>query len=195
MTISLIPASEGRRIALSQKKAVFRTEQVRQLQQKMLQISEETNLLRQQLNGQVNGWSSGLPVMGAVSSAQQLANRLTEDAEKLADVLRKAILGVERVQLENERGASDWAHKAQSLTKLVGYLQIQAGSAIAHIPQQLRQAATHLIDRVVDLFERDELYNDPIIRQLDWLARNQGLPVEERIKLKRSWMQQSRNGI
>ena len=120
--------------------------------------------------------------MGAVSSAQQLANRLTEDAEKLADVLRKAILGVERVQLENERGASDWAHKAQSLTKLVGYLQIQAGSAIAHIPQQLRQAATHLIDRVVDLFGRDELYNDPTIRQLDWLARNQGLPVEERIQ-------------
>ncbi|MDK8180632.1 hypothetical protein QP775_07230 [Paenibacillus sp. UMB4589-SE434] len=171
-----------RRGDMSSKEVIFKSDQIRQLQNKLLELSEETNLLRQRLNGQANSWSTELPIWGSVHQAQREINRLTEDAEKLAEVVRKAVQGVEKVQQENQRGAEKWAQQAMNLTHLLGKYQQQAVNSYVQVVGSMGKAANHLVERIAQMFRQDELSHDPTVKQLQQLLRTQGLPDGLRIQ-------------
>jgi beta-N-acetylglucosaminidase/cell wall-associated NlpC family hydrolase len=87
-------------------KVIFKSEQVKRLQQQMQTISEDTNHLRQMVNSATNSWSTELPVFSALYDAQNRLSRLTSDAEEFVEVIRKAIQGVEQEQRRSEQRQS-----------------------------------------------------------------------------------------
>ncbi|MFD2880877.1 hypothetical protein ACFTAO_40985 [Paenibacillus rhizoplanae] len=102
-------------------KLVFNEDEVRRLQSKIGQVSQETNRLYLQLKGQSSSWG-GIPMGDQMVRAQVLINELTVEAEKLEDIIRVALRGVSELQEENKRQADKLTGQfnlfARSLRKL-----------------------------------------------------------------------------
>ncbi|OMD84207.1 hypothetical protein BSK67_30020, partial [Paenibacillus odorifer] len=81
-------------------KMVFKEDEVERLQTKIRLVSQDTNRLYLQLRGQTNNWG-GIPLGSDLIRAQMLINELTVEAEKLEDIIRGAIKGVQGAQDEN----------------------------------------------------------------------------------------------
>lgn len=100
-------------------KLIFDTDQVRRLQTKIGQVSQDTNRLYLQLKGQSSGWS-GIPVGDHLMKAQVLINELTLEAEKLEDVIRTALKGVEGLQAENQLKADQLTQQFSLFVGMLG---------------------------------------------------------------------------
>lgn len=100
-------------------KLIFDTDQVRRLQTKIGQVSQDTNRLYLQMKGQAGSWS-GIPVGAHLMKAQVLMNELTVEAEKLEDIIRTALRGVEGLQAENTRNADQVTQQFSLFAGMLG---------------------------------------------------------------------------
>ncbi|MEK3876425.1 deaminase domain-containing protein [Paenibacillus sp. FSL M7-0420] len=146
-------------------KLIFDTDQVRRLQTKIGQVSQDTNRLYLQLKGQSSGWS-GIPVGDHLMKAQVLINELTVEAEKLEDIIRTALRGVEGLQEENTRNAAQLTQQFSLFAGMLGRDGAQEVGGRSSIPPFVQNAATNLIRSFAVLPGRDELDSDPAVRQL-----------------------------
>ncbi|OMD44947.1 hypothetical protein BSK51_29835, partial [Paenibacillus odorifer] len=139
---------------MSTTKLSFNVDEVERLQTKVRQVSQDTNRLYLQLRGQTNNWG-GIPLGSDLIRAQTLINELTVEAEKLEDIIRGAIKGVQGAQDENKRQAN---HLFQQLGVLGGMFErFGGGSAIvkSSIPTTAQKAVTNLITSVATLMGWD----------------------------------------
>lgn len=146
-------------------KLIFDTEQVRRLQTKIGQVSQDTNRLYLQMKGQSSGWS-GIPVGDHLMKVQVLINELTVEAEKLEDIIRTALRGVEGLQEENTRNAAQLTQQFSLFAGMLGRDGAQEVGGRSSIPPAAQNAATNLIRSFAVLPGRDELDSDPAVRQL-----------------------------
>ena len=165
------------------KTTVFRPDRVQQLQRELEQVADAANLLRQQINGKANSWSSDLPIWGALQGAQQSITRLTDDAERLSDVVRKALEGMERVEQESKRGATAWWDKAQWLTSLLAKFGQHAVMTLEQLPDELKRSVNRLIDQVEDWHRPDHFEKEPAVQQLREMLASANLPPADRIRI------------
>jgi len=155
-------------------KLTFNVDEVERLQTKIRQVSQDTNRLYLQLKGQASNWS-GIPLGSNQVQAQVIINELTVEAEKLEDIIRGAIKGVQGAQDENKRHAN---HLFQQLGVLGGMFErFGGGSAIvkSSIPTTAQKAVTNLITSVATLMGWDELKRDPMVQKLQATVKNSGL--------------------
>lgn len=150
---------------MSSKKLVFKEDEVERLRTKIGQVSQDTNQLYLQLKGQANSWD-GIPLGQNLLQAQVLINELTVDAEKLEDVLRAAIKGVQDVQNENKRQMSQVEQRFSLLGGMFGRFGGGSGTGRIQIPSFASQAVTRLISTVSILMGRDGLHSDPTVQKL-----------------------------
>ncbi|WP_313636999.1 hypothetical protein [Paenibacillus sp.] len=155
-------------------KLTFNVDEVERLQTKIRQVSQDTNRLYLQLKGQASNWS-GIPLGSNQVQAQIIINELTVEAEKLEDIIRGAIKGVQGAQDENKRQANQLF---QQLGVLGGMFErFGGGSAIgkSSIPTTAQKAVTNLITSVATLMGWDELSRDPMVQKLQATVKNSGL--------------------
>ncbi|WP_440961834.1 HNH endonuclease [Paenibacillus nitricinens] len=155
-------------------KMVFKEDEVERLQTKIRLVSQDTNRLYLQLRGQTNNWG-GIPLGPDLVRAQTLINELRVEAEKLEDIIRGAIKGVQGAQDENKRQANQLF---QQLGVLGGMFErFGGGSAIGQssIPTTAQKAVTNLITSVATLMGWDELKRDPMVQKLQATVKNSGL--------------------
>jgi hypothetical protein len=156
------------------KKLTFNVDEVERLQTKIRQVSQDTNRLYLQLKGQASNWS-GIPLGSNQVQAQIIINELTVEAEKLEDIIRGAIKGVQGAQDENKRQANQLF---QQLGVLGGMFErFGGGSAIgkSSTPTTAQKAVTNLITSVATLMGWDELSRDPMVQKLQATVKNAGL--------------------
>ncbi|OMD57867.1 hypothetical protein BSK48_30810, partial [Paenibacillus odorifer] len=155
-------------------KMVFKEDEVERLQTKIRLVSQDTNRLYLQLRGQTNNWG-GIPLGSDLIRAQTLINELTVEAEKLEDIIRGAIKGVQGAQDENKRQANQLF---QQLGVLGGMFErFGSGSAIGQssIPTTAQKAVTNLITSIATLMGWDELNSDPMVQKLQATVKKSGL--------------------
>ncbi|WP_019913428.1 hypothetical protein [Paenibacillus sp. HW567] len=162
------------------KKLVFKEDEARRLQTKIGQVSQDTNQLYLQLKGQANNWD-GIPLGQDVVQAQVLINELTAEAEKLEDIIRAAIKGVQGVQDENKRQADKLAQQFSLLAGMFGSFGGSGGTGRFSIPAFAQKAATNLIRSVMTLTGRDELDSDPVVQKLRNIVQKSGFGSVESI--------------
>ncbi|OKP76543.1 hypothetical protein A3844_30195 [Paenibacillus helianthi] len=150
---------------MSSNKLVFKEDEVERLRTKIGQVSQDTNQLYLQLKGQANSWG-GIPLGQNLLQAQVLINELTVDAEKLEDILRAAIKGVQDVQNENKRQMSQLEQRFSLLGGMFGRFGGGSGTGRIQIPPFARQTVTKLISTVSTLMGRDGLHSDPMVQKL-----------------------------
>ncbi|WP_246628075.1 hypothetical protein [Paenibacillus oenotherae] len=164
-----------------QKKAVFKEDEIKRLQRKIKGISEDTNRLRQQINGQMSGWSGDLPVSSMVQQAQRRINKLTDDAEGLADVVSKALQETTRVQQIIGQGTEKLLRTIGSINPLLGQLLQRSVTAHTTFADSFGKKIHHLVTKVIDMFPRDRINSDPVIQKLRAELRQPNLPHPYRI--------------
>ncbi|MFD2506020.1 EndoU domain-containing protein [Paenibacillus septentrionalis] len=164
--------------------SVFRPDRVRQLQRDLEQVASATNLLRQQINGNVNSWSGDLPIWGAMHNAQQSIARLTDDAEQLAEVVRKAIAGMERLEQENKRSAAAWLDQTRGLAQLLARFRQHTMATLGPLPEEMMRSVNRLIDKVEAWHRPDPFEKEPVIQQLRERLASATLPQADRIRIK-----------
>ncbi|WNS43702.1 hypothetical protein [Paenibacillus sp. MMS20-IR301] len=145
---------------------IFSAEEAGRLRTKIGQVSQDTNRLYLQFRGQAGSWS-GLPLGSYLLQAQVLINELTTEAEKLEDLIRIAVQGVQKVQEENKRQADQLT---QQFTALGGLLSRLGGSPItgrAAFPASALTAVMKLITSVATISGKDELSRDPAMQKLE----------------------------
>ncbi|MEK5178335.1 MULTISPECIES: HNH/ENDO VII family nuclease [Paenibacillus] len=155
-------------------KLTFNVDEVERLQTKIRLVSQDTNRLYLQLRGQTNNWG-GIPLGSDLIRAQTLINELTVEAEKLEDIIRGAIKGVQGAQDENKRQANQLF---QQLGVLGGMFErFGGGSAIGQssIPTTAQKAVTNLITSIATLLGWDELNSDPMVQKLQATVKKSGL--------------------
>jgi hypothetical protein len=129
---------------LSSAKLIFNVDEVQRLRTKIGQVSQDTNRLYLQLKGQASGWG-GIPMGDHLVKAQVLINELTVEAEKLEDVIRTALKGVEGLQEENKQKANELAQKFSLFAGMFGSFRAQSIAGQTGIPTAAKKAASHLI--------------------------------------------------
>lgn len=154
-------------------KLIFDTDQVRRLQTKIGQVSQDTNRLYLQMKGQAGSWS-GIPVGAHLMKAQVLMNELTVEAEKLEDIIRTALRGVEGLQAENTRNADQVTQQFSLFAGMLGRYGAQEVGGRSSIPPAAHNAATNLIRSFAALPGRDELDSDPAVKQLRLTIQTSG---------------------
>ncbi|MEK5440051.1 MULTISPECIES: CdiA C-terminal domain-containing protein [Paenibacillus] len=155
-------------------KLIFNADEVQRLRTKIGQVSQDTNRLYLQLKGQASNWS-GIPLGSSQVKAQLLINELTVEAEKLEDIIRGAIKGVQGAEDENKRQAKQLF---QQLGVLGGMFErFGGGSAIgkSSTPTTAQKAVMNLITSVATLRGWDELSRDPMVQKLQATVKNSGL--------------------
>lgn len=155
------------------KSIVFATDQVERLRGNIKLLGEDTNLLRQQLNGQAVSWSS-VPLGGEVQRALQLAQQLTGDAEKLEEVIRGAVSGVQQLEQTNKAAANRLGQPLSGLSGMFGLLP-GAPPWRYTIPLPARRASTNLIQQLTGLPIQDELNQDPVVQKLQRTVNEPGV--------------------
>ncbi|MFC6335078.1 hypothetical protein ACFP56_20800, partial [Paenibacillus septentrionalis] len=148
------------------------------------QVASATNLLRQQINGNVNSWSGDLPIWGAMHNAQQSIARLTDDAEQLAEVVRKAIAGMERLEQENKRSAAAWLDQTRGLAQLLARFRQHTMATLGSLPEEMMRNVNRLIDKVEAWHRPDPFEKEPVIQQLRERLASATLPQADRIRIK-----------
>ncbi|MEK3987481.1 HNH endonuclease [Paenibacillus sp. FSL K6-3166] len=155
-------------------KMVFKEDEVERLQTKIRQVSQDTNRLYLQLRGQTNNWG-GIPLGSDLIRAQTLINELTVEAEKLEDIIRLAVKGVQGAQDENKRQANQLFQQLGTLGGIFGKLGGGSASGQFPIPTYAQKMVTNLITSVAALMGRDELNSDPLVQKLQTTVKNSGL--------------------
>ncbi|WP_405115288.1 hypothetical protein MHH28_12390 [Paenibacillus sp. FSL K6-1217] len=161
-------------------KLVFNEDEVRRLQTKIGQVSQDTNRLYLQLKGQSSSWG-GIPMGDHLVKAQVLINELTVEAEKLEDIIRVALRGVSELQEENKRQADKLTGQFNLLFAAFGSLGLQPATGRFSIPEFVQRSATNLITSIAALFGKDELSSDPAVQQLRNVIQTSGLLTVESI--------------
>ncbi|MEK4290001.1 EndoU domain-containing protein [Paenibacillus sp. FSL P4-0502] len=155
-------------------KMVFKEDEVDHLQTKIRQVSQDTNRLYLQLRGQTNNWG-GIPLGSDLIRAQTLINELTVEAEKLEDIIRLAVKGVQGAQDENKRQADQLFQQFSTLGGMFGKLGGGNTSRQFPIPTYAQKMVKNLITSVVALMGRDELNSDPLVQKLQTTVKNSRL--------------------
>ncbi|WP_256715768.1 hypothetical protein [Paenibacillus odorifer] len=155
-------------------KMVFKEDEVERLQTKIRLVSQDTNRLYLQLRGQTNNWG-GIPLGSDLIRAQTLINELTVEAEKLEDIIRLALKGVQGAQDENKRQANQLFQQLGTLGGMFGKLGGGNASGQFPIPTYAQKMVTNLITSVAALMGRDELNSDPLVQKLQTTVKNSGL--------------------
>ncbi|MEK5031076.1 hypothetical protein MKY96_06525 [Paenibacillus sp. FSL R7-0302] len=161
-------------------KLVFNEDEVRRLQTKIGQVSQDTNRLYLQLKGQSSSWG-GIPMGDHLVKAQVLINELTVEAEKLEDIIRVALRGVSELQEENKRQADRLTGQFSLLLAAFGSLGLQPAAGRFSIPEFVQRSATNLITSIAALSGKDELSRDPVVQQLRKVIQTSGLLTVESI--------------
>ncbi|MEK3717549.1 HNH endonuclease [Paenibacillus sp. FSL R7-0333] len=161
-------------------KLVFNEDEVRRLQTKIGQVSQDTNRLYLQLKGQSSSWG-GIPMGDHLVKAQVLINELTVEAEKLEDIIRVALRGVSELQEENKRQADKLTGQFNLLLAAFGSLGLQPAAGRVSIPEFVQRSTTNLITSIAALSGRDELSRDPVVQQLRKVIQTSGLLTVESI--------------
>jgi predicted hydrocarbon binding protein len=161
-------------------KLIFNEDEVQRLQTKIGQVSQDTNRLYLQLKGQASGWG-GIPMGDHLVKAQVLINELTVEAEKLEDVIRTALKGVEGLREENKQKANELAQKFSLFAGMFGSFRAQSIAGQTAIPTAAKKAASNLITSFATLSGRDELDSDPAVKQLRMSIQTSGLGTIEGI--------------
>ncbi|MEK3964570.1 hypothetical protein [Paenibacillus sp. FSL H7-0323] len=154
-------------------KMVFKEDEVERLQTKIRLVSQDTNKLYLQLRGQTNNWG-GIPLGSDLIRAQTLINELTVEAEKLEDIIRLALKGVQGAQDENKRQANQLFQQFSTLGGMFGKLGGGSASGQFPIPTYAQKMVTKLITSVAALMGRDELNSDPLVQKLQTTVKNSG---------------------
>ncbi|WP_339246453.1 deaminase domain-containing protein [Paenibacillus sp. FSL F4-0243] len=155
-------------------KMVFKEDEVERLQTKMRLVSQDTNRLYLQLRGQTNNWG-GIPLGSDLIRAQTLINELTVEAEKLEDIIRLVVKGVQGAQDENKRQANQLFQQFGTLGGMFGKLGGGSASGQFPIPTYAQKMVTKLITSIASLMGRDELNSDPLVQKLQTTVKNSGL--------------------
>ncbi|MEK3661516.1 hypothetical protein NSQ29_18250 [Paenibacillus sp. FSL F4-0236] len=155
-------------------KLIFNADEVQRLQTKIRQVSQDTNRLYLQFKGKSSSWS-GIPLGSNQVQAQIIINELTVEAEKLEDIIRGAIKGVQGAQDENKRQANQLFQQFGVLGGM--FERFGGGSAIGQssIPTTAQKAVTNLITSIATLMGWDELKRDPMVQKLQATVKNSGL--------------------
>ncbi|OKP88794.1 hypothetical protein A3842_04985 [Paenibacillus sp. P3E] len=161
-------------------KLVFSVDEVQRLRTKIGLVSQDTNQLYLQLKGQTNNWS-GIPLGQNLVQAQVLINELTVEAEKLEDLIRSAVQGVQNVQEENKRQTSKLTQPFSLFAGMLGSFGGNGSQGRYSIPTFAQKAATKLISSIAALIGRDELDSDPMVRNLRDILQKSGLETVEGI--------------
>ncbi|WP_339223111.1 hypothetical protein [Paenibacillus sp. FSL H8-0332] len=161
-------------------KLVFNEDEVRRLQRKIGEVSQDTNRLYLELKGQSSGWG-GIPMGDHMVKAQVLINELTVEAEKLEDIIRIALRGVADLQEENRRQADRLTGQFTLLLAAFGSLGLQPAAGRVSIPEFVQRSATNLITSIAALPGKDELSRDPVVQQLRNVIQTSGLLTVESI--------------
>lgn len=154
-------------------KLIFDTDQVRRLQTKIGQVSQDTNRLYLQLKGQAGSWS-GIPMGDHLMKAQTLMNELTAEAEKLEDIIRTALKGVEGLQAENARKTDQLTQQFSLFAGMLGRYGGQEVGGRTSIPPFAQKVVTNLIHSFAALMGRDELDSDSAVKQLRLTIQTSG---------------------
>ncbi|WP_019912133.1 hypothetical protein [Paenibacillus sp. HW567] len=154
-------------------KLIFNVDEVERLRTKIGQVSQDTNLLYLQLNGQANNWG-GIPLGQDLVQAQVLINELTVEAEKLEDIIRQAVKGVQSLQEENKRQASQLTQQFSLFAGMFGNFGGNGSQGRFSIPPFAQKAATKLISSIAALTGRDGLDSDPVVKNLRDLLQKFG---------------------
>jgi hypothetical protein len=166
---------------MSAGKMVFDVDEARRLQAKISQVSEDTNRLYLQLKGQASQWD-GLPLGTGRWQAQVLINELTVEAEKLEDLIRMAVKGVQDVQDESKRQASQISQQFSIFGGMFGNFGAGFGSAgRSPIPAFAQKISTNLISSIAILSGKDILNSDPMVRKLLDMIKQSGLGTVDSI--------------
>jgi hypothetical protein len=166
---------------MSAGKMVFDVDEARRLQAKISQVSEDTNRLYLQLKGQASQWD-GLPLGTGRWQAQVLINELTVEAEKLEDLIRMAVKGVQDVQDESKRQASQISQQFSIFGGMFGNFGAGFGSAgRSSIPAFAQKISTNLISSIAILSGKDILNSDPMVRKLLDMIKQSGLGTVDSI--------------
>jgi predicted hydrocarbon binding protein len=155
-------------------KLTFNVDEVERLQTKIKQVSQDTNRLYLQLKGQASNWG-GIPLGANQMKAQVLVNELMVEAEKLEDIIRLAVKGVQSAQDENKRQANQLFQQFGTLGGMFGKLGGGSASGQFPIPTYAQKMVTKLITSVAALMGRDELKSDPLVQKLQTTVKNSGL--------------------
>ncbi|WP_019913023.1 hypothetical protein [Paenibacillus sp. HW567] len=161
-------------------KLIFNADEVERLRTKIGQVSQDTNLLYMQLKGQANNWG-GIPLGQDLVQAQVLINELTVEAEKLEDIIRQAVKGVQGLQEENKRQASQLTQQFSLFAGMFGSFGGNGSQGRFSVPTFAQKAATKLISSIAALTGRDELDSDPMVRNLRDILQKSGLGTIEGI--------------
>jgi hypothetical protein len=118
--------------------------------------------------------------------AQVLVNELMVEAEKLEDIIRLAVKGIQGVQDENKRQTNQLIQQFGTLGAMFG--RLGGGGAIGQfsIPTYAQKAATNLITSVATLMGWDELNRDPMVQKLQATVKNSGLGTIDSIAAQRN---------
>ncbi|WP_019914667.1 hypothetical protein [Paenibacillus sp. HW567] len=161
-------------------KLIFNADEVERLRTKIGQVSQDTNLLYMQLKGQANNWG-GIPLGQDLVQAQVLINELTVEAEKLEDIIRQAVKGVQGLQEENKRQASQLTQQFSLFTGMFGSFGGSGSQGRFSVPPFAQKAATKLISTIATLMGRDELDKDPAVEKLRDILQKSGFGTIEGI--------------
>ncbi|MEK3966071.1 MULTISPECIES: hypothetical protein [unclassified Paenibacillus] len=159
---------------MASNKMVFKEDEVERLQTKIRQVSQDTNRLYLQLKGQINNWD-GIPLGSNQIKAQVLINELTVEAEKLEDIIRSAVKGVQGVQDQNKRQMNQLFQQFGALGSMFGRLGGDSAIGQFSIPPAAQKAVTNLITSIAALMGKDELDSDPMVKKLQTTVKNSGL--------------------
>lgn len=165
---------------MSSAKVIFNVDEVRRLRTKISQVSQDTNQLYLQLKGQASGWG-GIPMNDHLVQAQVLINELTVEAEKLEDVIRAALKGVEGLQEENKQKANQLTQWFSLFAGMFGSFRTQTFAGRYTIPTAAQKAASNLITSFAALGGRDELDSDPAVEKLGNTIQTSRLGTVENI--------------
>ncbi|KHL92918.1 hypothetical protein QW71_26375, partial [Paenibacillus sp. IHB B 3415] len=110
-----------------------------------------------------------------------LINELTVEAEKLEDIIRAALKGVEGLQEENKQKANELTQRFSLFAGMFGSFGTQSLAGQTAIPTAAQKAAANLITSFAALLGRDELDSDPAVKQLRVIIQTVGLGTVEAI--------------
>ncbi|KHL92920.1 hypothetical protein QW71_26385 [Paenibacillus sp. IHB B 3415] len=110
-----------------------------------------------------------------------LINELTVEAEKLEDIIRAALKGVEGLQEENKQKANELTQRFSLFAGMFGSFGTQSIAGQTAIPTATQKAAANLITSFAALLGRDELDSDPAVKQLRVVIQTAGLGTVEAI--------------